>query len=56
VAHGSGLGLFIARQLMRRMGGELYARSEGPGKGATFTMELPRLATELTHGSEVVHG
>jgi signal transduction histidine kinase len=55
VSHGSGLGLFIARQLMRRMGGELYARSEGPGKGATFTMELPRLPDEAPR-QEVVHG
>jgi signal transduction histidine kinase len=55
VAHGSGLGLFIARQLMRRMGGELYARSDGPGTGATFTMELPRVPAEAIQG-EVVHG
>jgi signal transduction histidine kinase len=55
VAHGSGLGLFISRQLMRRMGGELYARSDGPGKGATFTMELP-LAPAEARRAEVVHG
>lgn len=38
---GSGLGLFISRQLMRDMGGDLTASSEGPGKGATFLVTLP---------------
>lgn len=27
----------------RRNGGSLCAQSEGPGKGATFTLELPRV-------------
>ncbi len=39
--HGSGLGLYISRQLMRGMKGELRASSEGAGHGAVFTMELP---------------
>lgn len=38
---GSGLGLYISRQLMRDMGGDLTATSAGPGKGATFTVTLP---------------
>ncbi|MFZ5443424.1 MAG: sensor histidine kinase [Myxococcota bacterium] len=49
VAHGSGLGLFIARQLARRMNGELTAKSEGPGKGAAFLLELP-VAKEVARG------
>jgi signal transduction histidine kinase len=38
--HGSGLGLFISRELARQMGGSLVAHSGGPGAGATFTLEL----------------
>ncbi|HEY6123308.1 MAG TPA: HAMP domain-containing sensor histidine kinase [Steroidobacteraceae bacterium] len=41
VTHGAGLGLAIARQLARRMGGDVAARSAGPGKGAVFTVTLP---------------
>jgi signal transduction histidine kinase len=55
VAHGSGLGLFIARQLMRRMGGELRASSPGPGKGATFTLELEGSLLSAPQ-PEVAHG
>jgi signal transduction histidine kinase len=37
---GSGLGLHISRSLVRRMGGELRARSAGVGQGACFTVDL----------------
>jgi len=40
VTHGSGLGLAIARQLARRMGGDIIAHSAGPGQGAVFTVTL----------------
>jgi len=40
ITHGAGLGLAIARQLARRMGGEITARSSGPGQGAVFTVRL----------------
>ncbi len=49
VAHGSGLGLYISRQLARRMHGELTAKSEGPGKGSVFALELP-VAREVARG------
>jgi signal transduction histidine kinase len=38
---GSGVGLAISAALAEAMGGRLYARSEGPGTGSTFTLELP---------------
>jgi signal transduction histidine kinase len=40
---GTGLGLYIVRSIVRQHGGRVFAASEGEGKGATFTMELPRL-------------
>lgn len=38
---GSGIGLTIARGIARAHGGDLVAASDGPGRGATFTLELP---------------
>lgn len=38
---GTGLGLFIARELTRANGGELRVESDGVGKGTTFIIELP---------------
>jgi PAS domain S-box-containing protein len=40
---GTGLGLYISRELTRRMGGRLDVYSE-PGAGAVFVVELPRAA------------
>ena len=42
---GTGLGLFIVRSIARSHGGRVFAHSEGEGRGATFTLELPRLAS-----------
>jgi signal transduction histidine kinase len=37
---GSGLGLYICRELVRSMNGRIWVDSD-PGQGATFTFELP---------------
>ena len=42
---GTGLGLYIVRSIARAHGGRVFAQSEGEGRGATFTLELPRLAS-----------
>jgi hypothetical protein len=38
---GLGLGLFIARQLVEAQNGTLRAESDGPNRGASFTVTLP---------------
>ena len=38
---GHGFGLHSCALAARQMGGALTAHSDGPGKGATFTLELP---------------
>lgn len=40
--HGTGMGLYIARKLARKMHGELKAWSAGKGRGAQFTLFLLR--------------
>ena len=37
----TGLGLAIAKSFVNMHGGELWAHSEGPGKGSIFTIRLP---------------
>jgi PAS domain S-box-containing protein len=44
---GSGLGLYICRELVRSMDGRIWVESD-PGKGATFVFELPLAEQAVT--------
>jgi signal transduction histidine kinase len=46
---GHGFGLHASANAARELGGSLRAASDGPGRGATFTLELPRPADEASH-------
>lgn len=43
---GSGLGLYISRELAHAHGGEVLLESSSPGEGSTFRVTLPLVVTE----------
>lgn len=53
-----GLGLYVARLMLREVHGDIWAESDGEGKGSTFFVKLPiegsasalRAGTKLTVG------
>ena len=49
---GLGLGLALVRDLVDLHGGSVRAESDGDGKGATFTIELPTMASPELRRSE----
>lgn len=51
---GLGLGLAIVRHLIELHGGQIEARSEGAGKGATFVVSLPLQAPIRAHSGTTV--
>ncbi len=44
---GTGLGLAISKRLAEMMGGSMWAASEGPGKGSTFTFTIKAEIADL---------
>ena len=44
---GTGLGLAISKRLAELMGGRMWAESQGPGKGATFSFTLRTSVAEM---------
>lgn len=44
---GTGLGLAICRQIVQRLGGNIWAESEGKNKGAKFHFTIPIVETEV---------
>jgi signal transduction histidine kinase len=49
---GHGFGLHSGANAARRMGGSLWAESNGLGCGATFTLELPLSAKETARETQ----
>ncbi|HVL66365.1 MAG TPA: MASE1 domain-containing protein [Vicinamibacterales bacterium] len=47
---GLGLGLAIVRHLAELHGGRVEARSDGPGRGSTFIVELPKARSTAVSG------
>ena len=48
---GLGIGLTLARRIVALHGGSIAARSDGPGKGAEFTVTLPRLDVDSSEAN-----
>ena len=53
---GLGLGLAIVRHLVEAHAGTVHATSDGPGKGATFTVEMPVMVGRTVLSTEPPHG
>jgi PAS domain S-box-containing protein len=53
---GLGIGLALARHLVEMHGGEISARSAGPGRGSMFTVSLPTLRAVPRTGSALAGG
>lgn len=48
---GTGLGLYISREIIRKMGGELWIKASTVGKGTTFAFTLP--LTNTPHAKRI---
>ena len=52
--HGSGLGLYISRQIVEHFGGKMWIES-APGQGACFSFTLPLRETAANLAAQAVH-
>jgi two-component system sensor histidine kinase VicK len=52
---GTGLGLYICRELVRRMSGRIWVASEA-GRGSTFTFELPIAGSDSDVAAHATRG
>jgi PAS domain S-box-containing protein len=50
---GLGIGLTLVKQIAELHGGHATAASDGPGRGSTFTVELPCIAAPETSSSQL---
>ena len=50
---GLGLGLYLAKRIVTDHGGEIWATSDGPGKGSTFWVRVPARAEQVQKEKEV---
>jgi signal transduction histidine kinase len=50
-AEGLGIKLTLVRNLVSQHGGYITASSDGPGRGSTFTIELPLVAAPPAYGA-----
>lgn len=50
---GLGLGLYLAKRIVTDHGGEIWASSDGPGKGSTFWVRVPARAEQIKKEDEI---
>lgn len=56
-ARGTGVGLYLCRELVGAMGGKIWLESSGvPGEGSTFTFTLPAMSTASPEAPSSVEG
>ena len=41
ITEGSGIGLYLSKEIVELHGGKLWLESEGRNEGSTFTVSLP---------------